>query len=119
MVAQHKALPSVCLHINVEKKVQTTTAGEVNKCPKCGGEMKSGMTSGYFRILKQGDLTGDRANALYCSNCGFVELYKEPSTKEPRRWRTPPPLEQAPPSEEPQKPQEEEPKRRTDKRLVR
>lgn len=93
---------------------------EVGKCPKCGGEMKSGTTSGDFRVLKRGDLVGDRANALYCSDCGFVELYKEPSTKEPKRWRMrPPELEQVPRSEELQKPREEEPQRRPAKKLVR
>jgi hypothetical protein len=81
--------------------------------------MKSGTTSGDFRILKQGDMVGDRANALYCSDCGFVEIYKDPSTREPRRWRAPPASEQAPKSEEPQKPKEEEPERRTVKKLVR
>ena len=61
---------------------------EVGKCPKCGGEMKSGSVSpsGGFRILKLGDLQGDKAYALYCRDCGFIELYKEPSTKEPWRW---------------------------------
>ena len=93
---------------------------KVMKCPKCGGEMKSGGVHGEFRILKEGDLMGDRARVFYCGDCGFVELYKEPSTKESRRWRArAPELEQASASEEPQKPQEEEPKRRTDKRLVR
>ncbi len=93
---------------------------EVKKCPKCCGEMKSGRVRGDFRILKRGDSFGDQAYAFYCRNCGFVELYKEQSTKEPWRWRArAPQLEQAPTSEEPQKPKEEEPKRRTDKRLVR
>lgn len=82
--------------------------------------MRSGTTSGDFRVLKQGDLVGDRANAFYCSDCGFVELYKEPSTKEPRRWRThPPELEHVPRTEELQKPQEEEPQRRPAKKLIR
>ena len=120
MNSQRKALPSVCLHIKVERKMQTVKAREPNKCPKCGGEMKSGTTSGDFRILKQGDMVGDRANALYCSDCGFVELYKEPSTREPRRWSTPPASAQIPPREELQEAEEEEEsKRRTDKRLVR
>lgn len=92
----------------------------VMKCAKCGGEMKSGSVHGDFRILKDGDLMGDRAHVFYCRDCGFVELYKEPSTKESWRWRArAPELEQPPTSEEPQKPQEEGPKRRTDKRLVR
>lgn len=96
--------------------------GEVAECPKCGGKMESGEVRADFRILKQGDLYGDRTHALYCRDCGFVELYKEASSKESRRWRAPAPapeLEQAPTSEELQKPGEEEPKRRADKRLVR
>jgi len=96
---------------------------QVDKCPKCGGEMKSGRPSQDFRILKEGDLVGDRAEAFYCQECGFVELYKEPSMKEPRRW--PKPLsEQEQPQQpastkEPQKPQEKETKREIDKRLIR
>jgi len=54
-------------------------------CPKCGGEMIEGTTSNYVRILKPGDFSGDLVSALYCRECGFVEFYKEPSTKEP--WR--------------------------------
>jgi len=82
--------------------------------------MKLGTPSRDFRILKQGDLVGDRANAFYCMDCGFVELYKEPSTKEPRRLRAPPQESEQPAlGGELQKPQEEEPKPRTDKRLVR
>jgi predicted nucleic-acid-binding Zn-ribbon protein len=96
---------------------------QVGKCPKCGGEMKPGMTSGDFRILKPGDLVGDRAEASYCQDCGFVELYKEPSTREPGR-RPGPLSEQEQPqqplsTEEPQKPQEKESKREIDKRLIR
>lgn len=95
-----------------------------NRCPKCKGEMTSGIISGNLRIVKQGDLLGDKMNVFYCMNCGFIELYKEASTKEPKRWRT---LQtapaQEPTSEKPQKPkepqQEEEPKPRTEKRLVR
>jgi len=84
--------------------------------------MKSGTTSGDFRILKQGDLMGDRANAFYCQDCGFVELYKEPSTKERRRMPVPPaePESQLTPTKkEPQQPEGEEPIRKPEKRLVR
>jgi len=96
---------------------------QVGKCPKCGGEMELGTASDYFRILKPGDLRGDRADAFYCHDCGFVELYKEPSTRESRR-RPGPLSEQEQPqqplsTEEPQKPQEKEPKREIDKRLIR
>jgi len=94
--------------------------GEVEKCPKCGEEMKSGSVTRDFRILKEGDLYGDKVYALYCRKCGFVELYKERSTKESWRWRAPAPeLEQAPTSEEPQKPEEERADRKAAKRLVR
>lgn len=97
--------------------------GEANRCPKCKGEMTSGIISGNLRIVKQGDLLGDKMNVFYCMNCGFIELYKEASTKEPKRWRTP----QTAPAQEltgekpqkPKEPQEEEPKPRTEKRLVR
>jgi len=97
-------------------------ASHAYRCPKCGGEMKSGTTSGDFRILKQGDLMGDRANALYCQQCGFVELYKEPSTKERRRVPIPPvepEPQQAPIGKEPQQLEREEPVRKPEKRLVR
>ena len=98
--------------------------GEANRCPKCKGEMAGGIISGNLRIVKQGDLLGDKMNVFYCVDCGFIELYKEASTKELKRWRT---LQtapaQEPSSEKPQKPrepqQEEEPKPRTEKRLVR
>lgn len=93
---------------------------EVMKCPKCGGEMKSGSVARDFRILKEGDLYGDGARVFYCSDCGFVEFYKEPSTKESRRWRVrPAESEQAPTSEEPQQPEKEENERKPVKRLVR
>jgi YgiT-type zinc finger domain-containing protein len=92
---------------------------QVGKCPKCGGEMKSGKPSQDFRILKEGDLMGDGVEALYCQDCGFIELYKEPSTKEPKRWPKPLPEQEQPKQttsvEEPRKPRERE----MDKRLIR
>jgi len=92
---------------------------EVEKCPKCGGEMKSGgiSTQGGFRILKQGDLQGDKVSTFYCRDCGFVELYKEPSTKEPWRWQK---EQQVPSTKEPQQPEKKQPFPETPKkRLVR
>lgn len=47
--------------------------------------MEPGSVHGDFRIQKQGDFYGDRVHAFYCRECGFTELYKEPSTKE--TWR--------------------------------
>lgn len=85
--------------------------------------MTSGTISGNLRIVKQGDLMGDRMYVYYCMDCGFIELYKEASTKEPRRWRTQTTPAQEPTGEKPQEPkepeQEKEPKTRTEKRLVR
>jgi predicted nucleic-acid-binding Zn-ribbon protein len=62
---------------------------EGKKCPKCGGEMKRGslVSYGKVRVLKEGDLQGDGIQTYYCRNCGFVELYKEPSSKEPWRFK--------------------------------
>jgi len=92
---------------------------EQDKCPKCGGEMKPGSLGLNFRILKPGDLSGDPAVAFYCQECGFVELYKEPSTKEPKRWsrrvQEQEQLQQPASVEEPRKPREKE----VDKRLIR
>ena len=96
---------------------------QATKCPKCGGEMKPGSTSGDFRILKSGDLVGDSTEAFYCQDCGFIELYKAPSTREPRRWvrpRSEPKQSQHPAAaEEPQEPEEKDTKRETGRRLVR
>ena len=96
---------------------------QVGKCPKCGGEMKPARIPTNFRILKSNDWYGDPAVAFYCQDCGFIELYKEPSTGEPRR-RIRPRSEQEQPqqpvsTEEPQEPQERETKREIDKRLIR
>ena len=88
---------------------------EAKKCPKCSGEMKSGRAPN-FRIMKEGDLQGDAVRAFYCRDCGFVEFYKEPSTKEPWRWRK---EQQAPSMKETQQPEKEQPSPETKKRLVR
>jgi predicted RNA-binding Zn-ribbon protein involved in translation (DUF1610 family) len=93
------------------------------KCPKCGGEMKLGRPSHDFHILKEGDLVGDSVGALYCQDCGYVELYKDPSTREPQRWSRQLSEQEQPQqpasAEEPQKPKEKETKREIDKRLIR
>lgn len=86
-----------------------SSESHVEKCPKCGGEMKSGSVTASFRILKSGDLQGDKLSAFYCRDCGFIELYKEPSTKEPWRW---PEKQQAPLAER------EQPSPETKKKLV-
>jgi predicted RNA-binding Zn-ribbon protein involved in translation (DUF1610 family) len=95
------------------------TRQQTTKCPKCGGEMKPGRLATNFRILKPNDWYGDPATVYYCENCGFVELYKEPSTRKPQR-ETRPTLEHKQPQqpvseEEPEKPRDRE----RDKRLIR
>ncbi len=62
-----------------------TLSSEACRCPKCGGEMIQGETTNYVRILKPGDLSGDLVTVFYCRECGFVELYKNASSKE--QWR--------------------------------
>lgn len=83
--------------------------------------MNQGRTVSDFRIIKEGDLIGDRTSILYCGRCGYVEFYKEASTKEPWRYSTPlqQPAQQESPKKEESKQPEEEPSRRTEKRLVR
>jgi hypothetical protein len=82
--------------------------------------MKPGTVARDFRILKEGDMYGDTARVSYCRECGFVELYKDASTKESWRWRTyPVESEPVPTREEAEKPKREEPERKPVKRLVR
>ena len=71
--------------INIPKQ----STHEHEKCPKCGGTMREGSlgSSGGVRVLKSGDIHGDAVTVYYCENCGFIELYKEPSTKEPWRFK--------------------------------
>ncbi len=102
-----------------EQSENHSTEDEFRRCHKCGGEMKTGGVHGDFRILKEGDMYGDRMYVFYCRDCGFVEFYKEPSTKESWRW---PKKQEMPLTEELQQPEKEKrppketPKRR---RLVR
>jgi RNase P subunit RPR2 len=84
-------------------------------CPKCGGEMIQGETSNYVRILKPGDLSGDPVVAFYCRECGFVEFYKNASSKEP--WRWPKQSEEQSKSSE-EMPKEEEPSHETSRRKM-
>jgi YgiT-type zinc finger domain-containing protein len=89
---------------------------EQKKCPKCNGEMVPGEVTHEVRVLKQGDLVGDEVCAFFCRECGFIELYKEPSTKEPWRW----PKQEETATQEPQQPKEETSSPETPrKRLVR
>jgi predicted nucleic-acid-binding Zn-ribbon protein len=57
---------------------------QIKKCPKCNGEMAGDRHIGYYTelTLKKGDeFIGERINALYCKNCGYIELYKEMKEK--------------------------------------
>jgi len=99
-----------------EQSENNSSESQAEICPKCGGEMKSGSVTASFRVLKPGDLQGDKLYAFYCRDCGFIELYKEPSTKEPWRWTK---EQQAPLTKEPQQPEKEPPSPETRKRLVR
>jgi predicted nucleic-acid-binding Zn-ribbon protein len=59
--------------------------GEARKCPKCGNVMKRGdYLSGYgaVRLIKPGDLRGDKIIPFHCENCGYIELYNEKRAKE-------------------------------------
>ncbi len=83
--------------------------------------MNIGSVAGNFRIIKEGDLVGDQTSVLYCRNCGYIELYKEASTREPWRLGAPTPSSDSQESqekEEPRQPQEETP-RKAEKRLIR
>ena len=58
---------------------------EVKKCPKCDNVMKRGdYLSGYgaVRLVKIGDLRGDKVIPFYCENCGYIELYNEKKVRE-------------------------------------
>ena len=81
--------------------------------------MKPGRLSTNFRVLKANDWYGDPAVALYCQDCGFVEIYKESSAREPKREIRPLSEQEQPQqpvsTKESQKPREKE----IDKRLIR
>lgn len=94
---------------------QETTASQAGECPKCGGEMIEGTTSNYVRILKPGDMSGDLVDAFYCRECGFIEFYKKPSSKEPWRWQR---QQQEQPAESKQALEKEEPLSETNRRRM-
>lgn len=59
---------------------------QAKKCPKCGGDMAAGDArvshSAYgLRLAKFGDIVGDRIIPFYCTECGYIELYKEMKKK--------------------------------------
>ena len=55
---------------------------EVEKCPKCGGEMEPGKTYGYWWVSKRkarlGFFAFQKPRCLICRKCGYVELYTGP-----------------------------------------
>ena len=92
-----------------------TLASGAGRCPKCEGEMIQGETTNYVRILKPGDLSGDLVAVFYCRECGFVEFYKNASSKEPWRWQRQPEVQ----SKDSEKiPKEEEPSPETSRRKM-
>lgn len=69
-----------------EKKGWSMSEEEGLKCPKCGGEMEKGARiTGYLtiavRFTKKSDLKGDMIIPFYCTDCGYIELYKEMKQK--------------------------------------
>ena len=51
--------------------------------PKCSSEMVPDYLSGYgaVRLVKFGDIRGDKVIPFYCKNCGYIELYNEKNLK--------------------------------------
>jgi predicted nucleic-acid-binding Zn-ribbon protein len=57
---------------------------ESKRCPKRGNEMvRTDYLSGYgaVRLVKFGDVRGDKVIPFYCKNCGYIELYNEKNLK--------------------------------------
>jgi predicted nucleic-acid-binding Zn-ribbon protein len=61
--------------------------GEVKKCPKCGGEMESGVIKGYmapvwFESAEVKGMLGFGKNSAVivysCKLCGYIEMYRHP-----------------------------------------
>jgi len=54
---------------------------EFRKCPKCGYTMKAvSHLVGHgraVRLVKFGDLYGDKVIPSYCEKCRYIELYNE------------------------------------------
>jgi len=38
-------------------------------------------TVGAVRLVKFGDMAGDKVIPFYCRNCGYIELYNEKNLK--------------------------------------
>lgn len=61
------------------------TENETMKCLECGGRMEKGdyLAGGYgaVRVIKHGDLRGDKVIPFYCKNCGLIKLYREVKKK--------------------------------------
>jgi len=57
---------------------------ETKMCPKCGNAMTDeDNLAGYgpVRLVKYGDVRGDKVIPFYCKNCGYIELYNEKNLK--------------------------------------
>jgi predicted nucleic-acid-binding Zn-ribbon protein len=55
---------------------------QTKRCPKCGNEMEpQDQLSGPIRLVKFGDIRGDKVVPFYCKNCGYIELYNEKNLK--------------------------------------
>lgn len=53
---------------------------EIKKCPKCGGDMTGELRLGSYTdlMLKKDDqFVGEPINTFCCTNCGYIELFKE------------------------------------------
>ena len=66
---------------------------EVEKCPKCGGQMVEasrlvtrafslkGVILPGVSLAKKRDVLGDRIIPFYCEDCGYIEFYKSPPAR--------------------------------------
>jgi predicted nucleic-acid-binding Zn-ribbon protein len=57
---------------------------QTKNCPKCGGPLEAAdYLSGYgaVRLVKFGDVRGDKVVPFYCKSCGYIELYNEKNVK--------------------------------------
>jgi len=58
----------------------STSRSDVGKCPKCDGKMQRGLrliSYTEITVAKDGQFLGDYIDASVCTNCGYIELYKE------------------------------------------
>lgn len=57
---------------------------QTKNCPKCGSTMEAAdYLSGYgaARLVKFGDVRGDKVVPFYCKSYGYIELYNEKNVK--------------------------------------